>query len=156
MLPQTPLSHQNAVVHEPINDLPVHSYTTQQIFWPTSESREFTRVDAGKVFSPTLLPADMRIPHPEMIEKGSAEVEKTRAARLRLEQAIAKKALEQKLDEERRTKVVEGGRWDFKFKDVSVQWVGKDGRDRKGVGWRYGKPHDDRKRGQIKIPTSVD
>ena len=156
MLPQTPLAIERPVVHESINDLPVHSYTTQQIFWPTSESRKFTRVDAGKVFSPTLLPADLRIPHPEMVEKRSNEAHKRRATRLQLEEAIAKRAMEQKLDEVKRTRVVEGGRWDFKFKDVSVQWVGKDGRSRKGVGWRYGMPHEDRKRGQIKIPTSVD
>ncbi|PGH13521.1 hypothetical protein AJ80_06271 [Polytolypa hystricis UAMH7299] len=37
--------------HEPINDLPVHRLTDPQIFYPVSESRQFTRVDAGRVFS---------------------------------------------------------------------------------------------------------
>jgi Eukaryotic mitochondrial regulator protein len=154
MLPQTPCSP-TVVPHESINDLPVHPWTTQQIFWPTSESREFTRVDAGKVFGPNLLPADMRIPHPEMIEKQSAEIHKTRAARLKLERSLAEKAMQQKREETDRTRTVESGRFDFKFKDVSVQWVGKDGRSRRGVGWRYGMPHEDRKPGQIKIPTSA-
>lgn len=50
----------------------------------------------------------------------------------------------------------EGGKWEFRFKDISVQDVGKDGRSRKGVGFRYGLPAQDRKRGQIKIPTRVE
>ncbi|ODM15543.1 hypothetical protein SI65_09146 [Aspergillus cristatus] len=37
--------------HESINDLPVHRLTDPQIFYPVSESRQFTRVDAGRVFS---------------------------------------------------------------------------------------------------------
>ena len=66
MLPQTKWDPKSKLVpHESINDRPVHPWTRQQIFYPTSESRQFTRVDAAKVFSPTLLPADDRIPHPE-------------------------------------------------------------------------------------------
>ncbi|PYH95327.1 hypothetical protein BO71DRAFT_377729 [Aspergillus ellipticus CBS 707.79] len=37
--------------HEGINDLPVHRLTNPQIFYPVSESRQFNRVDAGRVFS---------------------------------------------------------------------------------------------------------
>lgn len=37
--------------HEPINFLPTHGSTAPQIFYPVSESRAFTRVDAGRVFS---------------------------------------------------------------------------------------------------------
>ena len=60
--------------------------------------------------------------------------------------------------EERDVRVVRPpqGRWDFKFRDISVESVGKDGRDKRGVGARYGFPHEDRKRGQIKIPTRVE
>ena len=47
-------------------------------------------------------------------------------------------------------------RWDFVFQNVSVDHAGKDGRGAKGVGWRYGFPHEDRKKGQVKIPTKVD
>lgn len=36
---------------EPINDLPVNRLTAPQLFYPTSESRPFNRVDAGRVFS---------------------------------------------------------------------------------------------------------
>ncbi len=58
--------------------------------------------------------------------------------------------------EARELKVVEGRRWEFRFRDVSVEDAGKDGRGPRGVGWRYGMPHEDRKKGQIKIPTSVE
>lgn len=37
--------------HESINDLPAHRLTEPQIFYPVSESRQFNRVDAGRVFS---------------------------------------------------------------------------------------------------------
>ena len=63
-----------------------------------------------------------------------------------------------KAKEEREVKRVAPpqGRWEFRFRDVSVESVGKDGRDKRGVGARYGIPHEDRKRGQIKIPTRVE
>lgn len=53
MVPVTPLAKapEPPVPHESINDLPVHPLTNPQIFWPVSESRQFTRVDAGRVFS---------------------------------------------------------------------------------------------------------
>lgn len=53
MIPTTPLVKppQKPLTHEPINDLPVHRLTEQQLFYPVSESRKFTRVDAGRVFS---------------------------------------------------------------------------------------------------------
>lgn len=47
-------------------------------------------------------------------------------------------------------------RWEFRFREISVDDVGKDGRARKGVGARYGMPHEDRKKGQVKIPTRVE
>ncbi|KAL2868188.1 mitochondrial 37S ribosomal protein mS45 [Aspergillus lucknowensis] len=55
MIPTTPLyekpSDQRNNPHESINDLPVHRLTDAQIFYPVSESRHFTRVDASRVFS---------------------------------------------------------------------------------------------------------
>ena len=57
--------------------------------------------------------------------------------------------------ESERTRVVPGVRWDFKFRDISVDDVGRNGRAVGGTGWRYGRPHDDRKRGQVRIPTRV-
>ena len=54
------------------------------------------------------------------------------------------------------TKVTPGGehaRAEFRFRNVAVVGVG---RKTEGVGARYGVPHNDRKRGMIKIPTRVD
>lgn len=150
--------------HESINDLPVHTATTAQVFWPTSESRHFTRLDAAKIFQDGLKPADERVPHPEL-----TILEKERVMGFpfeeRIERARARHTEEERLKairEERRKKqeaaaltVVDKGRWEFRFKDISVEAAGKDGRGPGGVGKRYGVPHDDRRRGLIKIPRSV-
>jgi hypothetical protein len=168
MLPTTPHvteKGKRAITHEPINDLIVHPATRQQLFVPVSESRHFTRVDAGKAFDNNLLPADARIPHPELIaaEKdniaGYSVSERQRRAQERLQAQQREK--KEREDAQRRAelaslKTVPQRRWDFVFKDVSVDSVGKNGRDPKGVGWRYGLPHQDRKKGQVKIPTKVE
>ncbi|KAG8525719.1 uncharacterized protein KY384_000479 [Bacidia gigantensis] len=164
MLPKTPYIASKPLRHEPINDLPVHQATTPQIFHPTSESRHFTRTDAGKAFKYTLLPADKRIPHPKLVEaqiwhneglqkeevaarqKQNKEVEEN----FRLEKERARKARE-----ESTTTTAETARSVYRFKEVSVEQVGQDGRGRGGVGARYGMPHQDRKKGQIKIPVRV-
>lgn len=169
MLPKTPLANPGSrariTQHESINDLPVHPATRQQLFFPTSESRQFTREDAAKAFSPTLLSADKRIPHTQLLqlEKWSVEgISKderiSRFIALEREQRAEKQEEErkQKAWEERTQKVVPGRRWDFKFQDASVESVGHDGRSKRGVGHRYGLPHTDRKSGEVKIPTSVE
>lgn len=167
MLPKTPFEPDRAArAHESINDMTVHPATRQQIFYPTSESRQFTRADAAKAFSSTLLPADKRIPHQTllMIENWNQDPKIDKQERLRRlhqwdkDQAEIKAAAEEKrLAWEARTKkTVQGRRWDFTFQDISADEVGKDGRSRKGVGYRYGMPHTDRKRGEVKIPTSVE
>jgi hypothetical protein len=167
MLPQTPLAgpSQKVAQHESINDLPVHPATRHQLFYPASESRRFTREDAARAFSATLLPADKRIPHTQLLqlEKWSVEgiSKEDRIARfvaLERGQRMEKqdKERKQKAWEERTQKVVPGRRWDFMFQDVSVESVGPDGRSPRGVGYRYGMPHTDRKRGEVKIPTSVE
>ena len=165
MLPKTQYFKNSSwtKTHESINDLPVHAATGQQIFHPTSESRQFTRADAAKVFDENLLPADDRVPHPELalmhkdlkagmtseeIEERQKErdekIEKRRAA------FAAKRAAKLAA-----VKKVQTGRWEFRFTDVNVDDIGKDGRGHKGVGWRYGAPLMDRSRGQVKIPTKV-
>ncbi|KAI9832134.1 MAG: hypothetical protein M1819_004485 [Sarea resinae] len=166
MLPQTPFNPDSPMSHESINDLPAHPATMQQIFYPTSESRHFTRADAGKVFDPTLLPADDRIPHPELITlererlEGVPRAERIARQRERLRLEVAQKTERERLraeNEAREVKAVTppGARWEFRFREISVQDVGKDGRAPGGVGWRYGIPHEDRKKGQVKIPTRV-
>lgn len=167
MLPTTSMYPNRPKAHESINDLPVHKDTVRQIFLPVSESRHFTRVDAGKVFSPTLLPADDRIPHPELIQ-----LERDRNSDMTSQERIAKqreKLLAEKQEKEEREKARKAkeerevtrvtppqGRWEFRFRDINVESVGQDGRDRRGIGARYGIPYEDRKRGQIKIPTRVE
>jgi Eukaryotic mitochondrial regulator protein len=169
MLPKTRLnSAAGRTHHEPINDLPILSATKSQLFYPVSESRSFTREDAGHAFlsrtpkQRELLPADKRIPHPEMIvlEKaeglGFLEKERLKEELEKDEKERLERAKEMKREREKRgVTVVSKRRADFRFTDVSVDQVGRDGRNRRGVGWRYGMPHEDRKPGQIKIPTSV-
>lgn len=75
MLPTTQLAKEGErqMRHESINDLPVHHLTRAQIFYPVSESRQFNRADAGRVFSgaPALLAKDRDKPinSPEAINK---------------------------------------------------------------------------------------
>ena len=165
MLPQTPYIPNDPVTHESINDLPVHRATELQIFHPVSESRHFTRRDAGKVFDRTLLPAEDRIPHPELIqlEKWRNEA-MPKPERLERQRAANELEADKRKEADRIRKVKEAqevtravtGRSVFRFQDIKVESVGADGRSRKGVGARYGIPHQDRKIGQIKIPTRVD
>jgi len=167
MLPKTPYTGDNVepVPHESINDLPVHPATMQQIFYPTSESRAFTREDAGRAFKAGLLPADKRIPHPELVElermkNAKATKEEIKTAMMKRTQEelemMERKKQKEKEREAREVKVYAGRKWDFKFSDFSLdETIGRDERSRKGVGARYGFPHEDRKRGQVKIPTSV-
>ncbi|KAF9696843.1 hypothetical protein EKO04_005521 [Ascochyta lentis] len=152
------------ITHEPINDLIVHPATRQQLWVPVAESRRFTREDAGKAFDNSLLPADERIPHPELVKaerelaSGLSFEERRKLAeeRFAAETAQKKREEEAKQAEIRAQKVVPQRRWDFVFKDISVESAGRNGRDARGVGWRYGLPHQDRKKGQVKIPTKVE
>lgn len=168
MLPQTEYSDgsdpEGSFKHESINDLPVHKATTPQIFYPTSESRVFTRANAAKVFDPTLLPADERIPHPEMIEMardrmaGLSSAERAKRSKEREEaqqQRQAEKRQKALEREEKSLTRVQTPRWEFRFKEISVDDIGADGRGARATGHRYGAPHMDRKRGHVKIPTSV-
>lgn len=168
MLPQTayPNSNNNRTQpHESINDLPVHAATMQQIFHPTSESREFTRADAARVFNEKLLPADQRVPHPELARlemdrlAGVPYNERVAKAAKRNEEAEQRKAVAEqrrKKWQEKSVKVVTSSRWDFKFRKIRVDDAGIDGRGYNGTGWRYGAPHMDRRKGEVKIPTRVE
>ncbi|KAF2732623.1 hypothetical protein EJ04DRAFT_496681 [Polyplosphaeria fusca] len=152
------------IIHEPINDLPVHPATRQQLFVPVAESYQYTRTDAGKAFDNNLLPADVRIPHPELVQaerelaQGLSFEERRRLATERYAAEKAKKDREEKKKkaEEAALKRIPQRRWDFVFQDINTERVGKNERSEKGVGWRYGFPHEDRKKGQVKIPTEVD
>ena len=167
MLPSTPFNASKPVPHESINDLPVHAATLPQIFHPVSESRAFTRIDAGKVFDPHLLPADERIPHPELIEDyrdsiyggltGPAlETKRQERMKEELRSRAEMQKRQMKKEEEMTKKVLPSeSRWEWRFQEIRVEDVGENGRGLKGVGARYGVPPQDRKRGQVKIPTRV-
>lgn len=209
MVPTTPYYPNSAVVqpHESINDLPVHPLTNQQLFYPTSESRAFNRVDAGRVFSgaprladsedvgqggkplreawedtkvemigrkgseiPVLKPADARIPHPQLIAfekdkrdpalRGQEEDIKQRYAQRFLDDAKRREQLRAKklAEQESRKARIDTKRWEFVVTEAQAtrEGTGLDGRGTKSPGIRYGVPSQDRKRGQVKIPTKVE
>ncbi|KAL2020476.1 hypothetical protein VTK56DRAFT_8361 [Thermocarpiscus australiensis] len=150
---------------EPINDIHVHSYTMQQLFVPAPESREFTRADAARAFGDRILPPDakMRIPELVQMERDIAAGVPPRKAYAAFVEAAAQSERElaarrqarAQHDEERRVRV-DTGRFEFRFEKINAEDVGRSGRSRRGVGWRYGVPFYDRKRGEVKIPTSVE
>lgn len=153
MVPLTSLAPGVVPSHEAINELPVNPITHPQHFVPVSESRAFTRADAGAEFG--IPAADKMIPHPELITEEREKMQGVLAEERR-QWAIAResKEIEEKraVDEEKRRKrkekevVFERGRWRWR---IQLAETGK-------VGYRYGIPHEDRKRGQVKIPTRVD
>ncbi|SPO03741.1 uncharacterized protein DNG_06424 [Cephalotrichum gorgonifer] len=165
MLPQTSYAESGPKpAHEPINDVNVHGYTMQQLFVPTSESRRFTRKDAAKAFHKNMLPAEERSAHPELIEmvKGvlagesrARSTEKFVNAARASEQALVRQAQEKKKRQDARTVKVNSDRFEFRIESFNSEAVGPAGRARNAPGWKYGAPLDDRKRGKVKIPTSV-
>ncbi|KAI1392205.1 eukaryotic mitochondrial regulator protein-domain-containing protein [Hypoxylon trugodes] len=149
---------------EPINEIHVHPYTMKQIFWPTSESRHFTRADAAKAFHHTMLSADERVPHPELIQMEKDVLqgrslwdasERFKQAAMESERKAADRELAKVTLEEKYTTRVNTKRCEFRFKQINSENVGPKGRSRNAVGWRYGAPHYDRSKGEVKIPTSV-
>ncbi|EED17595.1 conserved hypothetical protein [Talaromyces stipitatus ATCC 10500] len=208
MVPTTPLAEQgeSQPTHESINDLPVHRLTAPQIFYPVSESRQFTRVDAGRVFSAApaleqgeeatvnveslivpqprryekvgkgdeeqqvLLPADARIPHPQLIALERDKISHSMERREYLERYQERLKQSDELEKERKRIAKEkaekqltrlqpdNSRFEFRFKDVVVskETTGPDGRGHVAPGRRYGVPTYDRKKGQVKIPQKVE
>jgi hypothetical protein len=164
MLPQTQHNGRINAPHESIGDIHGHTAAMRQLFLPTSESRRFTREDAAKAFDERLLSADERTPHPEFVTlerelmQGNKQQEsfaRFQAATRASEKAVVDAAQNEKLKLAESIQKVKTERFEFRFQNVSVHSAGKDGKNIRGVGWRYGVPHFDRKRGQIKIPTQV-
>lgn len=165
MLPRTSYREgEKNTPHEAVNEIHVHTRTMQQLFVPVSESRHFTREDAARAFHGTLLSADARSPQPQLIEmereilKGKDRAKALvdfKEATQQEEEALAQKIQLERQRQEKMTTRVRTDRYEFRFKQINVQDVGRLGRSRKGTGWRYGAPLQDRKRGMVKIPTSV-
>ncbi|KAJ9484273.1 hypothetical protein VN97_g9101 [Penicillium thymicola] len=117
-----------------------------------------------------LQPADVRIPHPHMVA-----LERDRLANPNEWRAVAdlqSKRLERQdaIEKERRERIQarrekkltvvspEDSRFDYRIKDTiyTSETTGTDGRGSKATGRRYGVPHRDRTRGEVKIPTRVE
>lgn len=165
MLPQTVLGGPDQKPHESINDVYVHSYTTQQLFVPVSESRLFTREDAAKAFGDHILPVDKKLRVPELIDfqKDLLNAVPLKEANKKFLEATAKSEAKMAEREAKRRQAMEDAitrvktdRFEFRFQEYNAENVGHDGRDRNAIGWRYGVPFNDRKRSQIKIPTKVE
>lgn len=168
LLPQTRYDDSNSQrIHEQFNEVVVHPYTQQQLFFPVSESREFNREDAAKAFNRYLKSTDERIPHPELVQmerqinvEGVAPLEAAKAFRqatAEAEQKIAERAERAARKEASLiTRVNDKRGVEFRFKDYNVDSVGHNGRGLEGVGVRYGVASYDRKRGEVKIPTKVE
>ncbi|KAL2401324.1 hypothetical protein ABEF93_004996 [Exophiala dermatitidis] len=116
---------------------------------------------------PVLKPADARIPHPHLIayEKDKLDPTMSRtelrvryAERLKQEDAKRKeiKDRQARAEEKRKTRI-DTDRWQFVVTEISATRTGTglDGRGTKAPGLRYGVPSQERKKGQVKIPTSV-
>jgi hypothetical protein len=136
----------------------------KQLYWPTSESREFTREDAAKAFHRKMLSADQRSPHPELIqmEKDMLEGKTPWEAKARFikaaedsERKAADKQVQKALAAEQATTRINTKRFEFRFREINAELVGPDGRAIDAVGARYGRPSYDRAKGMIRIPTSV-
>jgi hypothetical protein len=149
---------------ENINELHIHPNTMKQLFWPTSESRHFTREDAAKAFHRKMLSADKRVPHPELIqmERDLLEGKNPKEARARFiaaaeesERKSADAQVKKVLAEEQATTRVNTKRFEFRFREINAEDVGPTGRKIDAVGARYGRPSYDRVKGAVKIPTSV-
>ncbi|POS87240.1 hypothetical protein EPUL_001455 [Erysiphe pulchra] len=147
--------------HESINDLPVLKVTGSQLWLPVSESRRFTRTDAARAFDENLQPADKRVPHPELtqihkeyltgknlnertiLQENRAELERQKMTHRRVKEAQRENSIK---------KVTNKRGVVFRFQEINVNAIGKDGRGTKGIGYRYGVPSMDRSKGNIKIP----
>lgn len=150
---------------EPINEIHVHGYTMQQLFVPTSESRHFTREDAAKAFHPTMLSPDVRMPHKELV-RHHRRIEEGERPTVARRQFVKEARASEKADvmrdaarvkaEKQAIQTVSTERSDFRFKSISADDAGRDGRSRRGVGWRYGAPYEDRKKDQVKHPLKYE
>lgn len=155
MLPVTQLAPPGVfqAVHDNIQELQSHPLSHRQIFLPVSEGRVFSRVDAGKEFG--LPPTEEAVSHPDLVKlsrelkEGLDQTERVarQRERDRLEQAQrAEEALKAAEKAANSGIVIEQGRYAWRLTDAKTGIVGH----------RYGVPHEDRKKGQVKIPTRVE
>jgi hypothetical protein len=138
--------------HESINDLPEHPATSSQLFVPVPESRDVSRKEAGSIFG--LPPSDELIPHPELLltekekQEGLSVDERVRKAGERDKRDALEMMAQSRariLQAQDGVELVERGRYRWRLRDGNVGQIGA----------RYGVPHQDRKKGHVKIPTRI-
>lgn len=153
MMPTTPAPDAvSRYPHEQIQHVEQHPSTHRQAFEPTSESRHFGRRDAAEIFG--IPPIEDAVPHPDLVilqrenNAGLTRDEKLANQRQReAEYEAARKEAAQKAKEkeEKEISIVKNGRYQWRFREAASGVVG----------YRYGVPHQDRKKGQVKIPLGV-
>ncbi|EPS34659.1 hypothetical protein POX_a00369 [Penicillium oxalicum] len=127
-------------------------------------------VGKGENARQVLQPADVRIPHPQLVQlemdrkaypNERRTVTQRHSERLQKQEEAERKRRE--VAQARREKSVqhvepENGRFNYRIQDAKFtkETVGADGRAPWAPGRRYGIPADDRKRGMVKIPTRVE
>ncbi|EFR01423.1 hypothetical protein MGYG_04429 [Nannizzia gypsea CBS 118893] len=136
----------------------------------THNPHKIEKVGKGAKEHQVLQPAEVRIPHPHMVvaegDRSALSNEKGERNRRFMQRIEADERVEKERKEKRKAREAasmtrvepQAGRFEFRFRDVVVsrETVGVDGRGEKGVGRRYGVPHADRRRGEVKIPTRVE
>ena len=120
------------------------------------------KVGRGENEIDVLKPAEARIPHPHMVAYAKDRMD----PKLSKDQDLIKKRYNDRLLEdanqriesrdrkfaaaERQRTRIDTNRWEFIVTDVSNSHS-----NNRPAGVRYGVPHEDRKKGQVKIPTKV-
>ncbi|PKY06266.1 hypothetical protein P168DRAFT_288213 [Aspergillus campestris IBT 28561] len=135
----------------------------------TQQPGRIERVGKGEFETQVLQPAEARIPHPHLValeryrlahsEEPRESNKYYRTRLLEQERLEGEQRAQAAAREEQSTNKVApaASRFEFRFRDVefSEETVGHDGRGSIAPGRRYGVPSEDRKKGQVKIPTSV-
>lgn len=127
-------------------------------------------VGKGQNARQILQPADVRIPHPQMVALDRDRIAHPNERRAVAERQAKRVERQDAIEQERRdrsqarrekkltTVSPEASRFEYRIKETvyTSETTGSDGRAPWAVGRRYGVPHRDRTRGEVKIPTRVE
>ncbi|CAG7920390.1 unnamed protein product [Penicillium olsonii] len=117
-----------------------------------------------------LQPADVRIPHPHMValerdhiahpneRRAVAERQTKRLERQDAAEQQRRERAQTRREKKLQTFTPENSRFEYRIQETvyTKETTGADGRAPWAVGRRYGVPHRDRTRGEVKIPTRVE
>ncbi|KAJ5319140.1 Ribosomal protein S35 [Penicillium brevicompactum] len=127
-------------------------------------------IGKGKDTRQILQPADVRIPHPQMVALDRDRIAHPTERRAVAERQAKRVERQDALEQERRDRAQarrekslksvspETSRFEYRIQETvyTSETTGSDGRAPWATGRRYGVPHRDRTRGELKIPTRVD